>query len=134
VLVTKPHNKTPYEGFMRPFGYLVTILNTLDPFGKFNGKADDGFLVGYFNTDDDATFGGKKPEFKGEKPESEVHVSPSSSAQTKKHDDKTKRDVKGKSPIELSTRYRNLSVEFEDSSDNSINEVNTANTLVLAVG
>nr|GEU51811.1 ribonuclease H-like domain-containing protein [Tanacetum cinerariifolium] len=56
VLVTKPHNKTPYElllgripsiGFMRPFGCLVTILNTLDPLGKFDGKADEGFLVGY---------------------------------------------------------------------------------------
>nr|GEW21596.1 ribonuclease H-like domain-containing protein [Tanacetum cinerariifolium] len=40
VLVTKPHNKTPYEllhgrlpsiRFMRPFGCHVTILNTLDP-------------------------------------------------------------------------------------------------------
>nr|GEX44947.1 hypothetical protein [Tanacetum cinerariifolium] len=56
VLVTKPHNKMPYElllgrtpsiGFMRPFGCPVTILNTLDPLGKFEGKADEGFLVGY---------------------------------------------------------------------------------------
>nr|GFC67479.1 putative ribonuclease H-like domain-containing protein [Tanacetum cinerariifolium] len=56
VLVTKPHNKTPYEllhgrtpsiGFMRPFGCLVTILNTLDSLGKFKGKVDKGFLVGY---------------------------------------------------------------------------------------
>ncbi|GJT61567.1 putative ribonuclease H-like domain-containing protein [Tanacetum coccineum] len=56
VLVTKPHNKTPYEllhgrppsiSFMRPFGCPVTILNTLDPLGKFDGKADEGFLVGY---------------------------------------------------------------------------------------
>nr|GEV27535.1 hypothetical protein [Tanacetum cinerariifolium] len=56
VLVTKPHNKTPYElllgrtpsiGFMRPFGCLVTILNTIDPLEKFDGKADEGFLVGY---------------------------------------------------------------------------------------
>nr|GFB02882.1 retrovirus-related Pol polyprotein from transposon TNT 1-94 [Tanacetum cinerariifolium] len=56
VLVTKPHNKTPYEllhgrtpsiGFMRPFGCPVTILNTLDPLGKFEGKVDEGFLVGY---------------------------------------------------------------------------------------
>nr|GEU70540.1 uncharacterized mitochondrial protein AtMg00810-like [Tanacetum cinerariifolium] len=62
VLVTKLQNKTPYElllgrtpsiGFMRPFGCPVTILNTLDPLGK-------------------------KLEFEGEKPESEVHVSPSS--------------------------------------------------------
>ncbi|GKB02867.1 putative ribonuclease H-like domain-containing protein [Tanacetum coccineum] len=43
VLVTKPHNKTPYEllidrapivSFMRPFGCLVTILNTLDHLGS----------------------------------------------------------------------------------------------------
>ncbi|GJY54277.1 putative ribonuclease H-like domain-containing protein [Tanacetum coccineum] len=56
VLVTKPHNKTPYElllgrppsiSFMRPFGCPVTILNTLDPLGKFDGKADEGFLVRY---------------------------------------------------------------------------------------
>ncbi|GJX65401.1 retrovirus-related pol polyprotein from transposon TNT 1-94 [Tanacetum coccineum] len=55
VLVTKPHNKTPYEliigrapsiSFMRPFGCPVTILNTLDPLGKFDGKAEEGFLVG----------------------------------------------------------------------------------------
>nr|GEY19503.1 retrovirus-related Pol polyprotein from transposon TNT 1-94 [Tanacetum cinerariifolium] len=56
VLVTKPHNKTPYEllhsrlpsiGFMRPFGCPVTILNTLDHLGKFQGKVDEGFLFGY---------------------------------------------------------------------------------------
>nr|GFC90894.1 retrovirus-related Pol polyprotein from transposon TNT 1-94 [Tanacetum cinerariifolium] len=56
VLVTQPHNKTPYEllhsrlpsiDFMRPFGCPVTILNTLDPLGKFQGKVDEGFLVGY---------------------------------------------------------------------------------------
>ncbi|GKE99268.1 hypothetical protein Tco_0022619 [Tanacetum coccineum] len=32
---------------MRPFGCHVTILNTLDPLGKFDGKAKEGFLVGY---------------------------------------------------------------------------------------
>ncbi|GJZ13969.1 putative ribonuclease H-like domain-containing protein [Tanacetum coccineum] len=56
VLVVKPHNKTPYElfygrtptlSFMRPFGCLVTILNTIDHLGKFDGKADEGFFVGY---------------------------------------------------------------------------------------
>ncbi|GJW84409.1 putative ribonuclease H-like domain-containing protein [Tanacetum coccineum] len=57
VLVTKPHNKTPCEllhgrppsiSFMRPFGCPVTILNTLDPLGKFDRKADEGFFVRYF--------------------------------------------------------------------------------------
>nr|GFD04462.1 retrovirus-related Pol polyprotein from transposon TNT 1-94 [Tanacetum cinerariifolium] len=32
---------------LRPFGCHVTILNTLDPLGKFQGKVDEGFLVGY---------------------------------------------------------------------------------------
>nr|GEW00001.1 ribonuclease H-like domain, reverse transcriptase, RNA-dependent DNA polymerase [Tanacetum cinerariifolium] len=61
------------------------------------------------NTDDDASFEGKTPEFDGKKPESEVHVSPSSSAQTKKHDDKTKREAKGKIPAigQISTNSTN---------------------------
>nr|GFA06293.1 reverse transcriptase domain-containing protein [Tanacetum cinerariifolium] len=78
------------------------------------------------NTDDDATFGGKKLEFEGKKLESDVHVSPSSSAQTKKHVNKTKREAKGKSHVESSTGYRNLSAELKDFTDNSINEVNAA--------
>nr|GEV99117.1 copia protein [Tanacetum cinerariifolium] len=208
VLLTKPQNKTSYElllgrtpsiVFMRPFGCPVTILNTLDPLGKFDGKADEGFLVGYSvsskafrvfnsrtqivqetlhinflenkpnvagsgptwlfdidtltksmnyqpvtadnqsnpsagvqeqfdaekagednvqqyvifplrssgskdpqNTDGDATFEVKEPEFEGRKLESEVHVSPSS--------------------------------KFEDFSDNNINEVNAASTSVPTVG
>ncbi|GJS67333.1 ribonuclease H-like domain-containing protein [Tanacetum coccineum] len=37
----------PSISFMRPFGCPVTILNTIDPLGKFDGKAEEGFLVGY---------------------------------------------------------------------------------------
>nr|GEV49508.1 retrovirus-related Pol polyprotein from transposon TNT 1-94 [Tanacetum cinerariifolium] len=200
VLVTKPQNKTPYElihgripsiGFMRPFGCLVTILNTLDSLGKFNRKVDEGFLVGYSvsskvfrvfnsrtrivqealhinflenkpniaekareenvqqyvlflvwssgsktpqNTDGDAALNEKEPEFEGRKPESKVHISPSSSAQTKKHDDKTKREAKGKSHANSLIGYRNLSAGFEDFSDNSINEVNADGNSIPAVG
>ncbi|GKF63190.1 ribonuclease H-like domain-containing protein [Tanacetum coccineum] len=56
VLVIKPHKKTPDElflgrkpalRFMRPFGCPVTILNTIDYLGKFDGKVDEGFFVGY---------------------------------------------------------------------------------------
>ncbi|GKA86439.1 uncharacterized mitochondrial protein-like protein [Tanacetum coccineum] len=32
---------------MRPFGCPVIILNTIDHLGKFDGKADEGFFVGY---------------------------------------------------------------------------------------
>nr|GEU69328.1 ribonuclease H-like domain-containing protein [Tanacetum cinerariifolium] len=153
ILVTKPQNKTLYEllhgrtlsiGFMRPFGCPVTILNTLDSLGKFDGKVDEGFLVGYSvsskafrvfnkkarekivqqyvlfpiwssgsnnpqNTDADAAFDEKEPKFKGRKLESEVNVSPISSAQSKKQDDKTKREAKGKIPAvgQLSTNNTN---------------------------
>nr|GFA92223.1 putative ribonuclease H-like domain-containing protein [Tanacetum cinerariifolium] len=56
VSITNPHNKTPYKllsgkvpniRHLKPFGCQVTILNTSDHLGKFKGKANDGFLVGY---------------------------------------------------------------------------------------
>nr|GEX87427.1 hypothetical protein [Tanacetum cinerariifolium] len=232
VSVTKPHNKTPYEllhgrtpsiGFMRPFGCHVTILNTFDPLGKFEGKVDEVFLVGYFvnskairvfssrtrivqetlhvnflenkpniagsgptwlfdidsltramnyqsvttgnqsnpsagfqdkfdaekareevtqqymlfhvwssgslnpqDKDGDAAFDGKEHEVDTKKPECAVNVSPSSSAQSGKQYDKTKKKAKGKSFVESFTENRDLSVEFEDHSDNNSNDVNAA--------
>nr|GEU98278.1 putative ribonuclease H-like domain-containing protein [Tanacetum cinerariifolium] len=154
VLVTKPHNKTPYKlllgrtpsiDFMRPFGYPVTILNTLNPLGSgptwlFNidtlikSMNYQPVTADPQNIDGDATFEVKEPDFERRKPESEVHVSSSSSTKTKKHDDKTKREAKGKSHIELSIGNRNLCEEFEDFSNNSINEVNAASTPVPAIG
>nr|GEY16300.1 ribonuclease H-like domain-containing protein [Tanacetum cinerariifolium] len=53
VLVTKPQNKTPYEhltskqpiiSYLRPFGCHVTILNTIDQLGKFDGKSDSSSM------------------------------------------------------------------------------------------
>nr|GFA33427.1 hypothetical protein [Tanacetum cinerariifolium] len=85
------------------------------------------------NNDGDATFDGKEPNFNSKKPESEVNVSPSNSAQSRKQDDKTKKEAKGKSPVESFTGYRDLSAEFEDCSDNSINEVNAAGTIVPTI-
>nr|GEY70329.1 putative ribonuclease H-like domain-containing protein [Tanacetum cinerariifolium] len=205
VLVTKPHNKTPYEillgrtpsiEFMRLFGYPVTL-------GKFDGKANEGFLVGYYvnskalrvfnsrtkivqktlhinflenqpnvaesnqpnhnacikknldackvrketvssqqyvliplwstgskdphNTDDVAAFDVKENA-------NEVHVSPSRSGKTKKHDDEAKRADKGKSPVDLSTGVRDLRDEFEEFSSNSTNRVNAVSAPVTAVG
>nr|GEU79881.1 hypothetical protein [Tanacetum cinerariifolium] len=103
VLLTKPHNKTPYE-------LLLGRTPSIDP----------------QNTDEDATFEVKKPE-------SKVHVSLSSSAKTNKHDAKTIKEAKGKTHVELSTGVRNLSEEFEAFSSNSTNEVNAASTPVTAV-
>nr|GFC16153.1 ribonuclease H-like domain-containing protein [Tanacetum cinerariifolium] len=56
VLVNKSQNKTPYElfngrtpaiGFLRPFGYHVIILNTLENLGKFEPKGDEGYFIRY---------------------------------------------------------------------------------------
>nr|GFA40070.1 hypothetical protein [Tanacetum cinerariifolium] len=50
VNTNKSQNKTPYElfngrtpaiGFLKPFGYHVRILNTLDKLGKFEAKGDE---------------------------------------------------------------------------------------------
>nr|GEU45247.1 hypothetical protein [Tanacetum cinerariifolium] len=240
VLVTKSHNKTPYEllhgrtssiSFMRPFGCLVTILNTLDPLGKFQRKVDEGFLVGYYvcskafrvynsrtriiqetfhvnflenkpnvagtgptwffdidsltrtmnyqpvtagnqpnssagfqdktnaekageevdqqyvlfpvwffgstnpqNNDEDAAFDGKEHDSDVKKPESEVDVSSSSSAKTRKQDGRANKEAKGKSLIESLIEYRDLNAEFEDCFDNSNNDVNAAGSIVPTVG
>ncbi|GKC33864.1 ribonuclease H-like domain-containing protein, partial [Tanacetum coccineum] len=54
--VVKRRNRTLIEAartitqlidFMKPFECPVTILNTTDHLGKFNGKADEGFFVRY---------------------------------------------------------------------------------------
>nr|GEZ19494.1 putative ribonuclease H-like domain-containing protein [Tanacetum cinerariifolium] len=56
VSITNPHNKTPYEllsgkvpniRHLKTFWCQVTILNTSDHLGKFDGKSNDGFLVRY---------------------------------------------------------------------------------------
>nr|GEY06975.1 putative ribonuclease H-like domain-containing protein [Tanacetum cinerariifolium] len=56
VLVISPHNKTPYAlltgnipfvSHFKPFGCHVTILNTSDHLGKFDRKANEGYIVGY---------------------------------------------------------------------------------------
>nr|GEX48675.1 hypothetical protein [Tanacetum cinerariifolium] len=53
---TIPYNKTPYAlltgnipsiSHFKPFGCYVTILNTSDHLGKFDRKADEGYIVGY---------------------------------------------------------------------------------------
>nr|GEW49832.1 hypothetical protein [Tanacetum cinerariifolium] len=172
VLVTKSHNKTPYDllhgrtpsiGFMRPSGCPVTILNTIDSLGKFKEKVDEGFLVGYsvsskafrvFNSRIriiqetlHVNFLENKPNVAGSGPTwlfdidsltKTMNYQPvTAGSQDKfdaekagKQDDKTKREAKGKSPVESFTRYRDLSAEFKDYSDNSINEFNAAGTLV----
>nr|GFC67002.1 hypothetical protein [Tanacetum cinerariifolium] len=79
------------------------------------------------NSDTDATFDVKDNETK-------IYVSPSSSDKPKKHDEKSKREAKGKSLVYFSTGVRDLSDEFEEFSVNSTNRVNATSTPITVVG
>ncbi|GKC64522.1 putative ribonuclease H-like domain-containing protein [Tanacetum coccineum] len=41
------NGKSPSISFRRPFGCSLTIWNNLDSLGKFDGKSDKGYLLGY---------------------------------------------------------------------------------------
>ncbi|GJV13086.1 putative ribonuclease H-like domain-containing protein, partial [Tanacetum coccineum] len=122
VLVTKPHNKTPYElflgrkpalGFIRPFRCPVTILNTIDHLGKFDSKADEGFFVGY--SINSKAFRTNDPLFSQSSMSSQVDRSKPLSDDEKKVDENLRKDSE--------------SIDQEkDDNVNSTNNVNAAST------
>nr|GEV71884.1 retrovirus-related Pol polyprotein from transposon TNT 1-94 [Tanacetum cinerariifolium] len=104
VLVIKPHNKTLYELLhgRTPSNQSNPSVGFQEKFDaeKAGEESDQQYVLFSVwssgstnpqNTDGHAAFDEKKPE-------SEVNVSPSSSAESKKQDDKTKREAKGKIP------------------------------------
>nr|GEV18196.1 hypothetical protein [Tanacetum cinerariifolium] len=93
-------------------------------FGSTNPQKYDGY----------AAFDGKKHDFDAKKTESEFILSPSSSAQSRKQDDKTKKEAKGKSLVESFIGHRDLSAEFKDCFDNSNNKDNAVGTIVPTIG
>nr|GEZ80930.1 retrovirus-related Pol polyprotein from transposon TNT 1-94 [Tanacetum cinerariifolium] len=144
VVVTKPHNKTPYEllrrrtpsiGFMRPFGCLVTILNTLDSLGKFKGKVDEGFLVGYsvsskafrvFNSRTRIVQETLHVNFLKNKP------NVASSGPTWLFDIDSLTRTTNYQPVTLGNQTH-PSAELEDCSDDSIKEVNATGSIVPTI-
>nr|GEX16354.1 ribonuclease H-like domain-containing protein [Tanacetum cinerariifolium] len=122
VLVTKPHNKTPYE-----------LLH-----GKFQGKVDEGFLFGYSvcskNNDNDVPCDENEHDIDTQKSESIIIHFSSSGAQTRKQVNMTEKEDKGKSPVKSFTGYRDLNAEFEDCFTNSSNEVIAAGYIIPTVG
>nr|GEZ45322.1 retrovirus-related Pol polyprotein from transposon TNT 1-94 [Tanacetum cinerariifolium] len=124
VLVTKPHNKTPYEllhgrlpsiGFMRPFVCPVTILNTLDPLGKFQGKNNKDAHTGGNEHNDDIQ--------KSVSPD--IHSS-SYGDQSREQGDKAINKDKGKNPVVTITGFKDLNEEFAECINNSSNGVSAA--------
>nr|GFA61085.1 putative ribonuclease H-like domain-containing protein [Tanacetum cinerariifolium] len=145
VLVTKPHNKTPYEllhgrlpsiGFMRPFGCLVTILNTVDPLGKFEGKETlhVNFMENKLNVlgsgpaCDQTREQGDKAENKDKGTSHVVTITG--------FKDLTEEFAEcfnnGKSHVVTITGFKDLTEEFAECFNNSSNEVNVAGSLVSA--
>nr|GFA16246.1 uncharacterized mitochondrial protein AtMg00810-like [Tanacetum cinerariifolium] len=104
----------------------VTVGNQTNSSAGFQDKFDAEKPGEEFNQQYEHDFDEKKPE-------SDVILSPSSSAQSKKQDDKTKKEAKGKSHVESFTGYRDLSAEFKDCSENNSNEINDAGTIVSTV-
>nr|GFD18257.1 retrovirus-related Pol polyprotein from transposon TNT 1-94 [Tanacetum cinerariifolium] len=137
------HGRLPSIGFMRPFGCPVTILNTQDPLGKFQGKVDEGFHVGYFvcskafrvfNSRTDAHTDGKEHNDDIQKSVSPDFHSSSCGDQTREQSDKTENKDKGKSPFVTITGFKDLNEEFAECLNNSSNGVNAAGSLVFAAG
>nr|GEX33718.1 uncharacterized mitochondrial protein AtMg00810-like [Tanacetum cinerariifolium] len=161
VLVTKPHNKTPYELLLgsepkwlfdidnltqsmsyQPVvvgnqpNHSVDIKENLDAckVRKETVSAQQYVLLPLWST------GSQDPQntnadvaFDFKENENEVYVSPSSSSKPKKHDEIAKREAKGMSPVELYIGVRDLRDEFEEYSVNSTNRVNAASAPVTAV-
>nr|GEY86644.1 hypothetical protein [Tanacetum cinerariifolium] len=73
-------------------------------------------------------------EHDAEKPESAVNLSPSSSAQSGRQDDITKKKDKGKSPVEYFTGNKDSYVDSEDYSKDSNNNVSAASPIVSTAG
>nr|GEV32848.1 reverse transcriptase domain-containing protein [Tanacetum cinerariifolium] len=84
------------------------------------------------NIDDDVA----DDSFEVKENKNDVHVSLNESDKTnkKKHDEKAKRDDKGKSPVDSIKEVRDLRAKFEEFSFNSTNRVNAISEPVNAAG
>nr|GEW33498.1 hypothetical protein [Tanacetum cinerariifolium] len=129
----------PFWAEYRLYDFLpITILKTLDLLGKFDGKGDEGLLVGYsvnskafrvFNRNQPNDNVGIKENLNAGKVGKETYKT-----DNKKHDEKAKRDDKGKSLVDSPIKVRDLRAEFEEFSFNSTNRVNDVYAPVNAVG
>nr|GEW48133.1 putative ribonuclease H-like domain-containing protein [Tanacetum cinerariifolium] len=130
VLVIKPYNKTPCELLIGIGPKWLFDIDTLTMSMNYhlvvtgnqpNDNADPQ------NIDKDAAFDVKENE-------NDVHVFANGSDKTgnKKHDEKAKRDNKGKSHVDSPTGVRDLRAKFEEFSFNSTNGVNVVSAPVNA--
>nr|GFD18785.1 ribonuclease H-like domain-containing protein [Tanacetum cinerariifolium] len=100
----------------------VTILNTLDPLGKFQGNVDEGFLVGYYVCSKAFRFVSL-----------DIHSS-SCGDQAREQGDKAVNKDKGKNLVVTITGFRDLNEESAECINNSNNGVSAAGPSVSAAG
>nr|GEY59409.1 hypothetical protein [Tanacetum cinerariifolium] len=115
-------------------GYVAFGGNPKGTVGKEANSVQQYVLLPFWSSGSKDPHNTDAAAFEIKEPESAVHVFPSSYDKIKKHGDKTKRKAKGKSLVEISTRVRDLSDDFEEFSDASTNRFNAASTLVTTVG
>nr|GFA22092.1 hypothetical protein [Tanacetum cinerariifolium] len=150
VLIIKPHNKTPHGlflgrkpalSFMRPFVCLVRILNTIDHQGKLDGKADEGFFVGY-STDSKAfrVFNSRtrivEENLHTQDPPFSSSLKNSLSARFKQLGEEENKDVedpRNEDSEVLSTKEPRVNQE-KDSNVNNTNNINTVSPTDNAAG
>ncbi|GJW09576.1 putative ribonuclease H-like domain-containing protein [Tanacetum coccineum] len=117
---TEFKNRNPTLSFMRPFGCPVTILNTIDHLGKFDGKADKGFFVGY--STNSKAFRTQDPSFSSSTKDSpDVGFKPSGEEEKKDYEDRGNEDG---NPSE-----EGKSVDQEKDANASVNSTNNINTV-----
>nr|GFC96707.1 retrovirus-related Pol polyprotein from transposon TNT 1-94 [Tanacetum cinerariifolium] len=121
---------------MKPFGCPVTILNTMDPLGKFQGKVDKGFLVRYFICSKAFRVFNSKTRIVHETlhvnfMENKPNVAGSGPAWLFDIDSLSK--TMNYHPV-LAKNQTNSHAEFAECINNSSNGVNAAGSLVSAVG
>nr|GFC69119.1 hypothetical protein [Tanacetum cinerariifolium] len=148
---------------MRPFGYPVTILNTLYPLGKFEGRYWSRWLfdidsltktmnyqpVTAGNQSNPSVGFQEKFDAKkvGEKATQQymlflVWSTGSSNPQNNegdaafdgRQDDMTKKKDKGKSPVENIIGNRDFNVDFEDYSEDTSNNVSAVGPIIPTAG
>nr|GEX68543.1 putative ribonuclease H-like domain-containing protein [Tanacetum cinerariifolium] len=154
ILVTKPHNKTPYEllhgrrsrdlacEFSRKKSNVAGFQDTFDA-EKAGEEVTQTYVLfpvwsagstNPHNNDKDALVDGKEHDVDIQKSMSAVIHSSRNSAQTRKQADKTERENKGKNLVESFTGFRDLNAEFKKCSNNSSNGVNAASSTVPTDG
>nr|GEW25634.1 ribonuclease H-like domain-containing protein [Tanacetum cinerariifolium] len=110
----------------------LTMSMNYQPVVAGNQPNDNAGIKENLDADDDVD----DAAFDVKENENDVHVYSNESDKTdnKKHDEKAKRDDKGKSPVDSLMGVRDLRAEFEEFSFNSSNRVNAINTPVNTVG